>query len=230
MMKGIPEPCPPGGCWRSSRRRRAGREASTLRSWAAGRSSAGSTRRSRTPSARSLRARHAIGPAGVGKSRLVHEFVAESRTGDGDPRAGVCRTAKESRSGRSSGPSGRRGDRAQRDSSAEARTKLAGLLPRDGDDAALVATRSRGLLGLGTQLAGSRRRSGRSGSCSSTSRRPAARGRLRRHPVGRVDVPRSASSTSQTGSDALPVLIVCIARPEIQESAPGWAAANVARS
>ena len=53
-------------------------------------------------------------------------------------------------------------------------------------------------------------------------RHGAARRRLRRHPLGRAHVPRPRSSTSPTGSRTRPVLILCLARPDLLDVRPGW--------
>ncbi len=63
-------------------------------------------------------------------------------------------------------------------------------------------------------------------------RRRSAGRRLRRHPLGRADVPRSARISRDGWTDA-PVLLVCLARPELLE-VRGWAGmaakANASRS
>ena len=49
----------------------------------------------------------------------------------------------------------------------------------------------------------------------------AARGPLRRHPVGRGDVPRPGRARRALSTGA-PILLLCLARPELVELRPGW--------
>ena len=46
---------------------------------------------------------------------------------------------------------------------------------------------------------------------------------LRRHPVGRRDLPDLVESTALLAAGA-PLLLLCMARPELVEQHPGWAA------
>jgi class 3 adenylate cyclase/tetratricopeptide (TPR) repeat protein len=164
-----------------------------------------------------------MGPAGVGKSRLVHEFVSEIEDratvirgrclpyGDGItfwPIVGVLRDAAGIR---------------QFDSSTEARTKISALLPQDGDDAALVSDRLAGLLGLGTAAPGIQE-------TFWAVRRLFEELATSRPLVVIFDDIHWGEATFLDLVEYLgafirraPVFIVCITRPEIQETRPGWA-------
>ena len=85
-----------------------------------------------------------------------------------------------------------------------------------------------------TRRCGRRRSSGRCASCSRAlaAERPAGR-RVRRHPLGRGHVPRPARVPGAPRRPSVPMLILCLARPEIGELRPalaGGAADGGARS
>ena len=106
-------------------------------------------------------------------------------------RAAACPTARASPSGRSPRSCGRRrrSPRTTRPSAAE--SKLAALLPASEDREAIVAGRGLGARALGRAVARRRRSSGRSAAARGARARAAARGRVRRHPLGA----RTPSST-----------------------------------
>ena len=134
-----------------------------------------------------------LGPAGVGKSRLVAEFLARPRR-DSRRAVAASTTARASRSGRSISVLKQLGPRAD----------------------ATLARSSRGVE-LPNELF-CRRADVRSRTLAAER---SARRRLRRHPLGRADVPRSDRPHRRPlARRADPVL--CLARPELLDKRPGW--------
>ena len=135
-----------------------------------------------------------VGDAGVGKSRLVAEALAVDRRA-GRRAAAASPTARGSPTGRSS-----------RCSSSSTRSRP--IRPRRRRSARCSARPSRHVRG-GDRL----------GVPQAARGAGAARRRLRRHPVGRGDVPRPRRGRGPALAGA-PLLLVCLARPELLERRP----------
>ena len=131
-----------------------------------------------------------LGAAGVGKSRLVQEFVDGLEGRRWSPRGAACPTGRASRSGRSSRRSRTWPGWTTPSRPRPARARIAALLEGE-PDGELVARAVAGAVGLGAP-AGRERRALRGrprvlrGGCAPAAARPG----LRRHPLGRADVPR----------------------------------------
>ena len=129
--------------------------------------------------------------AGVGKSRLVEEFLVEL---DGEPRssaAGACRTATASRTSRCVEAIKEAAGLADFDLPDVVESKVCAVL--EGDEHAGASSAAH------VVAADGRRRGRRAGEetfwairrfFEASARRAAARARVRRHPLGRADVPR----------------------------------------
>jgi class 3 adenylate cyclase len=177
----------------------------------------------RTVEARSLELVTVMGAAGIGKSRLTHDFVA-GVGGRGRVIAGRCLSYGE---GTTFWPVVAAlkdaADVGERDSPAEARRKISALQPAS-DEAALIGERIGGLLGFapGTQRIQE----------TFWAVRRLFEGLAAEQPLIVVfDDIQWAESTFFDLLEYLtdwirhaPMLIVCLARPELLEARPGWMA------
>ena len=142
-----------------------------------------------------------LGSAGVGKSRLVEEFLSSSAAAPRCSAAGACPTARASRTSRSSRRSSRPPAWPTSTSPDVVESKVCSVLEGD-EHQELVCRHVSQLMGVAEAAAGEETFWAIRRFFEAVGARASAGARVRRHPLGRAHVPRPASSTSRTGRAA----------------------------
>ena len=174
-------------------------------------------RRPFLPALHRARRRRASGSRG-----WCDEFLGERRRAGARRRAAAASpTARGSPSGRCSRPSRRRSGSTTATHPTRRGAKLARALGGE-QGAEVVAQRVAEMIGLAEVAGGAEDGFGAVRALFETLARDSTAGaRLRRHPLGRAHVPRPRRAHRRLRRATRPILLVCLARPELLDVPPG---------